>query len=523
MKRVLPLLCLLAALCLAVTAMASPIVSNGSYTAYLGDSNYLYLEDAEGAAKVLRSPIIDLIGMDDSQLYCLASGGALYAIRLDGTSTSIVSNAPSESDLESAAGVLPYALEDAALSLRRTDGSTAPLSTSALMACTNGTQLFYIEQGTDGQTTLMSVALTSETGLTAAPISLGNGIDSPLFMAASQDAVTMLGSDHTVTVVTLADNEYHTLAAASVNTAAAVCHNGQVYRYTQDLSGHYLIESVSPLDNMTFATARTAETASPAPAVTATPTATQRPTSTPAPTKTPRPSSGSSNSSSSDDGRISKGARGSSVRKMQNRLAELGYPVGKVDGVFGNDTLLAVHLFQCAINYTERSYASASMLKKLYAKDAPVYDPYAPLKNGDKGTDVLLMQTRLHDLGYDPGKLDGKYGPNTVAAVAQFQSVALLVVTGDADQNTLIALFDPDAPVNSGTATPIPPTDAPTPPPTDAPTTAPTDAPTTAPTTAPTDAPTTAPTDAPTTAPTDAPTTAPTDAPTDPATSSDLQ
>ncbi|MBQ7864768.1 MAG: peptidoglycan-binding protein, partial [Clostridia bacterium] len=234
-----------------------------------------------------------------------------------------------------------------------------------------------------------------------------------------------------------------------------------------------------------------------------------------------------------DDGRISKGDTGSAVRKMQRRLLELGYPVGKVDGDFGENTLLAVNLFQCAIGYRNRTYASEAMLNKLYNKNAPAYDPYAPLKEGDEGADVEIMQTFLDELGYSVGEkgIDGKFGKDTKAAVGQFQLVAGLKVTGEADAETLKLLYDEENPIPNATPSPVPPTDAPTQAPTDMPTQAPTDTPTQAPTDeptqAPTDAHTQAPTDTPTEEPTQEPTQAPTEAPTEeptqePATSTDL-
>ena len=106
---------------------------------------------------------------------------------------------------------------------------------------------------------------------------------------------------------------------------------------------------------------------------------------------------------------------------MQRRLAALGYPVGKVDGKFGENTLYALILFQFAIGYTERTWASESCLTLLYSSAAPAYDPYLPMVKGQSGTPVLTMQQALAVLGYDPGKLDGKYGVNTVNALLRFQ------------------------------------------------------------------------------------------------------
>ena len=84
---------------LAIGASAAPYVTNGSYESYLGESNHLYLLDPAGGAKVLRATIVDLVGMDDQQLYCLTAEGRLYAIKLDGSSTAIVSLLESASDL----------------------------------------------------------------------------------------------------------------------------------------------------------------------------------------------------------------------------------------------------------------------------------------------------------------------------------------------------------------------------------------------------------------------------------------
>ena len=47
-----------------------------------------------------------------------------------------------------------------------------------------------------------------------------------------------------------------------------------------------------------------------------------------------------------------------------------------------------------------------------------------------RGEDVLAVQARLIELGFDPGKADGVYGPLTVAAVTAFQAVNGLEADG---------------------------------------------------------------------------------------------
>ncbi|AFV03933.1 Spore cortex-lytic enzyme, lytic transglycosylase SleB [Dehalobacter sp. UNSWDHB] len=46
------------------------------------------------------------------------------------------------------------------------------------------------------------------------------------------------------------------------------------------------------------------------------------------------------------DRTLSKGSRGSEVKALQSKLVQLGYQVGKVDGIYGKSTLAAVKRFQ---------------------------------------------------------------------------------------------------------------------------------------------------------------------------------
>ena len=57
-----------------------------------------------------------------------------------------------------------------------------------------------------------------------------------------------------------------------------------------------------------------------------------------------------------------------------------------------------------------------------------------------RGPDVLAVQERLAQLGYDPGPLDGIYGPQTEAAVRAFQSDHGLTVDGIVGPQTYRAL-----------------------------------------------------------------------------------
>ena len=68
--------------------------------------------------------------------------------------------------------------------------------------------------------------------------------------------------------------------------------------------------------------------------------------------------------------------------------------------------------------------------------DAPKYDFGTRLlryRKGHtmlKGDDVLSVQARLIELGFDPGKADGAYGPKSTAAVTAFQAARKIEADG---------------------------------------------------------------------------------------------
>lgn len=64
----------------------------------------------------------------------------------------------------------------------------------------------------------------------------------------------------------------------------------------------------------------------------------------------------------------------------------------------------------------------------------------ATLQMNSSGPDVLALQQRLKDLGFDPNGIDGKFGPGTQAAVIAFQKANGLQVDGMVGPNTRAAL-----------------------------------------------------------------------------------
>ena len=166
-------------------------------------------------------------------------------------------------------------------------------------------------------------------------------------------------------------------------------------------------------------------------------------------------------------GSLKVGSTGDDVRKMQNRLKELGYLKGSADGDFGAATEAAVKAFQAQNGLAVDGKAGTATLNKLYsanAKKAPTTTatntpkatatPFTSYKHGDEGSEVKRMQQRLKELGYLSGKADGVFGDATEAAVRYFQQRNNLTVDGKAGTKTLEKLYSSSA--KAAVATPTP-------------------------------------------------------------------
>lgn len=192
--------------------------------------------------------------------------------------------------------------------------------------------------------------------------------------------------------------------------------------------------------------------------------------------KTPSDTSNSSSggSSSSSKPNIWKnGSSGEEVKKIQNRLAELGYYTGAVDGNFGDATEKAYRAFQKAAGLTVDGIAGSDR-DVLYSDDAP----YAPkneettspsdeknsaekaeneknsteFKSGDENDKVKEIQEKLVELKYFSIEPTGYYGNYTVEMVKNFQLANGLEATGIVDEETYNLLFGENAKENPNPA-----------------------------------------------------------------------
>ena len=389
-KQLLALSCLVLVLMLGATAVAEPLLTNGTDTAYLGQNNWLYLQGKDGSTRHLKTPIADVVGIDDEKMYCVTTTGALWSVNLDGSASAIIASRPREEDFASVAMPQVYTLEGGVLTIL---SSNEIISINAIAASATPDALYYVERMIDGSHMLIEKALDGSHEKNRAMY-----VGKPVAINASMQYVCLVTEQRTVQVIDLSCWGMLEFPATSADTAAAIFAKDKLIRFTKNEIGDYLTESVEPV------TASFIPTATPRPTFSPRPTATLRPVVTPASTETAQ--------------MIAYGVSGDDVERMQQRLIELGYPA-EATGTFDDTTLLALNLFQYAVGHTEREYASEKLLEVLYSQSAVSYYPLMPLYENDRGTPVKVMQQKLNQKGYAVTE-NGIYGKDTVRACAQF-------------------------------------------------------------------------------------------------------
>ena len=141
---------------------------------------------------------------------------------------------------------------------------------------------------------------------------------------------------------------------------------------------------------------------------------------------------------------LEAGTKNDQVKKLQQRLKDLGYYHGSVDGSYGEGTQAAVMAFQLRNNLTVDGKAGPATQRVLYGSKSNI--TYASMREGEEGTSVKNLQYTLYELGYYDGAIDGKYGPTTADAVRAFQIENHLdQVDGVAGSKTLSKMYSSDA------------------------------------------------------------------------------
>ncbi|MBK7862440.1 MAG: peptidoglycan-binding protein [Archangiaceae bacterium] len=138
-----------------------------------------------------------------------------------------------------------------------------------------------------------------------------------------------------------------------------------------------------------------------------------------------------------------KGEHSAAVLRSEKVLRGLGYKHVKADGVFDAATQKASRAFEKKYggNGKDGSIGAQQLQRMeavLRAKKHPGSGP--TVSNGYKGKPVKQLEQRLKQLGFKPGKVDGKFDKKTATAVRRFQKAFNLGADGVAGKKTWRAL-----------------------------------------------------------------------------------
>ena len=140
---------------------------------------------------------------------------------------------------------------------------------------------------------------------------------------------------------------------------------------------------------------------------------------------------------------------------LQNKLKILGFYDASVTGVFDNYTFNSVKDFQRDNGLDVTGEVNSTMWNILFDKTKPpflvngMYENRVSRRNlklGDRGDDVIDVQTRLKELLYYDGEITGIFDEETKKAVQTFQTINRITSDGVVGVDTwsaLIYLYDP--------------------------------------------------------------------------------
>jgi peptidoglycan hydrolase-like protein with peptidoglycan-binding domain len=129
---------------------------------------------------------------------------------------------------------------------------------------------------------------------------------------------------------------------------------------------------------------------------------------------------------------LKRGSEGQDVKDLQEALIELDFKPGEVDGAFGVFTESAVKAFQKWAQLEADGIVGPATWEAL--DDADRSDP--TLRAGSTGVAVRGLQRRLIAAGFGIDDVDGRFGPQTEAALRAFQKRYELDVDGIAGPQT---------------------------------------------------------------------------------------
>ncbi len=134
---------------------------------------------------------------------------------------------------------------------------------------------------------------------------------------------------------------------------------------------------------------------------------------------------------------LAYGEKSDIVLAIQKRLFELGYMTSTPDGTYGEDTSIAVKVFQSKNDQVVDGYIGPSTRQAIMSADAKPNG----ISLGAQGEQVVNIQSLLAKWGYITNVgISGYYGESTVAAIKEFQSRNGLSADGQVGAATIAKL-----------------------------------------------------------------------------------
>jgi N-acetylmuramoyl-L-alanine amidase len=128
---------------------------------------------------------------------------------------------------------------------------------------------------------------------------------------------------------------------------------------------------------------------------------------------------------------LSRGDRGDTVTELHHLLSTVGYPSLDREGEFDSRTVSAIEAFQRAKSLPVTGICDDLTWQRLREATWHLGGRLLYLARPHlRGDDVADLQSRLAQLGFNPGRVDGIFGLNTETALREFQHNAGLDESG---------------------------------------------------------------------------------------------
>jgi peptidoglycan hydrolase-like protein with peptidoglycan-binding domain len=126
------------------------------------------------------------------------------------------------------------------------------------------------------------------------------------------------------------------------------------------------------------------------------------------------------------------------IRDVQRQLKGLGFNPGAIDGNYGEQTAAALRAYQQAYRLPVTGRLDEATVHSILPDRYEASRMPVDVSNREV---LQQAQRQLKALGFDPGTMDGTFGPQTEAALRAYQQAYRLPQTGRPDDVTLRSLL----------------------------------------------------------------------------------